>query len=213
MAIGRSYDISARQEASRQTRATILDVAIRLLTETGYQAMTIHGLAKAAEVSPQTVYNLIGSKADVLKAAYDVALAGDDEAVPMSERPEFLALRTSRSPRAHAASYAALSRHIYERVGPLLANVLDNAGADPALSAFVATIEAERRTGNSHMVRALAERHGLPRGISADEVVDRVWVLTAPDVADRLVRRRGWTADAYERWLADHLALALTGRR
>ena len=37
--------------------------------------MTIASLAKAAGVSPQTVYNSIGGKAAVVKAVYDVLLA------------------------------------------------------------------------------------------------------------------------------------------
>ena len=57
----------------------------------GYHATTIGSLAKAAEVSPQTIYNSIGGRADLVKSVYDILLAGDDEPVPMSSRPEFLA--------------------------------------------------------------------------------------------------------------------------
>lgn len=206
----RNYDNSARREAAQLTRARILAAAASLLVETGYLGMSIAALAQAAGVSPQTVYNAVGGKADVLKATYDVALAGDADDVPMSQRPEFLALHDSPDAASHARLYAALARHIAERVGPLLATVLDHAGADPALAEFVATIERERLTGNGHMVAALAQRHGLPDGVSVDEVVDQVWVLTAPDLADRLIRRRGWSPDAYEAWLATHLEVAFT---
>ena len=41
----------------------------------------------------------MGGKADVLKACYDVTLAGDDEPVAMSERPEFAALWETADPR------------------------------------------------------------------------------------------------------------------
>lgn len=210
MTRARSYDNSARREAAQLTRTRILAAAASLLVADGYPGMSIAGLARAAGVSPQTVYNAVGGKAEVLKATYDVALAGDADDVPMSRRPEFLALHDSPDAASHARLYAALARHIAERVGPLLATVLDHAGADPALADFVATIERERRTGNGHMVAALAQRHGLPDGVGIEEVVDQVWVLTAPDLADRLIRRRGWSPDAYEAWLATHLAVAFT---
>jgi hypothetical protein len=38
-----------------------------------------------------------------------------------------------------------------------------------------------------------------------------LWALTAPELADRFVRRRGWTLDRYEAWLAGAMADALLG--
>ncbi|MGW4351421.1 hypothetical protein ACWELJ_04955 [Nocardia sp. NPDC004582] len=127
----------------------------------------------------------------------------------MSERPEFLAMSRTPDAAAHARAYAAWTRAIYQRVGPLVWTVLAHAGADPALLEFSATIERERRIGNTHMVTALRQRHGLPATITAQAAIDSVWVLTAPDTADRLLRRCGWSATAYETWLGDHLVLAL----
>ncbi|WP_067829684.1 TetR/AcrR family transcriptional regulator [Nocardia inohanensis] len=207
--MARSYDNSGRLDAARETRQRILRAAQEMLMTSGYSAMTIAALAKAAGVSPQTVYNSVGGKAEVLKATYDTVLAGDDSEVPMSERPEFLAMSRTPDGAAHARAYAAWTRAIYERVGPLLWTVLAHAGADPALEAFAATIETERRTGNTHMVTALEARHGLRPGLTPQTAIDSVWVLTAPETADRLMRRRKWSAAAYETWLGDHLVLAL----
>lgn len=209
VARSRSYDNSARLDAARETRRRILRTAQHLLMTSGYSTMTISALAQAAGVSPQTVYNAVGGKAEVLKATYDMVLAGDDADVPMSSRPEFLAMSRTPDAAAHARAYAAWTRAIYERVGPLVWTVLEHSGADPALLDFAATIETERRTGNTHMVTALRERHGLPAGLTPQTAVDSVWVLTAPDLADRLMRRCGWSATAYETWLGDHLILAL----
>ncbi|MBO0852826.1 MAG: TetR/AcrR family transcriptional regulator [Nocardia sp.] len=207
----RSYDNSARLDAARETRRRILSAAERLLTTSGYAAMTVTALARAAGVSPQTVYNSVGGKAAVLKATYDTVLAGDDSDVPMSERPEFLAMRDTPDAAAHARAYAAWTRAIYERVGPLLSAVLAHTGADPALAEFAATIEHERRTGNTHVVTAVLDRHGLPEGLTPQTVIDAVWTLTSPETADRLMRRCGWSAAAYETWMGDHLALILSG--
>lgn len=41
---------------------------------------------------------------------------------------------------------------------------------------------------------------GLPAGLTMERAVDQVWTLNSPEVYDRLVRRCGWTADAYEVW-------------
>ena len=87
----RRYSTALRAEQTALTRRRILDAAGRLLVERGYHGTTLNGVADAAEVSVQTVYNVVGGKAALLKAVYDVTLAGDDEPVPITERPEFRA--------------------------------------------------------------------------------------------------------------------------
>ena len=82
--MSRQYVSELRAAAALQTRARILDAAQQELREVGYHAMTISGLARRAQVSPQTIYNALGSKAAVIKALYDVLLVGDDEPVPLS---------------------------------------------------------------------------------------------------------------------------------
>ena len=209
MSRARTYDNSGRAEAAAETRARILETARGLLLEGGYHSMSIAQLARAAQVSPQTVYNAVGGKADVVKGVYDVLLAGDESPVPMSERPEFLAIRAAADREAFGRAYAAFGAGILERTGPLLGVLLaQGAGRDAALEQFVATIDRERLTGNGHAVTVLEEAHGLPRGRSREELVDELWTLTAPEVFDRLVRRRGWSQARYAAWLGEVVAAA-----
>lgn len=208
MSTGRRYDSPKRADAARETRLRIVDAARDELLEIGYHATTMSSLGRRAGVSPQTIYNAIGGKAAVLKAVYDVLLAGDDEPIPMNDRPEIQAVRVQRSVASTLRAYAAVSRIITGRVGPLLGAVMAaGAGADTELRGFLDTIEGERRTGNTGVVRHIDERFGLPAGLSRDRAVDTVWTLTAPEIADRLVRRCGWSLDDYENWLADALVI------
>jgi hypothetical protein len=102
------------------------------------------------------------------------------------------------------------SAGIWRRVGPLLGVLLaDGPGNDATLAAFVATIDGER-SGNTHAVTLLETRHGLPDGRERGELVDEVWSLTAPRLYDRLVRRRGWSHEAYATWLSDAVVAADT---
>lgn len=50
----------------------------------------------------------------VVKAVYDVRLAGDDEPIPMSERPELRRITEADGFPDALARYAAASRVIYE---------------------------------------------------------------------------------------------------
>lgn len=206
----RAYDNSGRVEAAEATRRRILATAAELLLRDGYHAMSVAGLARTAVLSPQTVYNSVGSKAEVVKAVYDVMLAGDEDRRPMSERPGFLALAESPDRAAFGRAYAAWSASIYARVGPLLGVLLaEGPGGDTGLREFVATIERERRAGNGHALDILEETHGLAPGRTRERLLDEVWTLTAPELYDRLVRRCRWTQDAYAAWLGDVLAAAV----
>ncbi|WP_063739992.1 TetR/AcrR family transcriptional regulator [Amycolatopsis jejuensis] len=209
--MARHYSAPQRAEQARATRARIVGAARDLLLGgSGYAGMTITGLAEAAGVSPQTVYNSVGGKAEVIKAAYDTMLAGDEDTVPMSQRPEFRRVTEATDVPSYAAAYAAWVRVISDRVGPLLGVLLAHGpGGDPVLENFVATIDGERRQGNTNSLRGLSGHGHLPPR-RFDAAVDAVWTLTAPEVYDRLVRRSGWTSAAYERWLTTQLAATLS---
>jgi AcrR family transcriptional regulator len=210
----RAYDSPLRDEQARLTRRRIIETAHRMLLDGGYGAMTIAGLAREAGVSVQTVYNAIGGKADIVKAVYDVALAGDDEPLAMMERPAFRALLAERNPRRWFGHYAAFSRSIYEHVGPLVSVLVAQAAAgEPGLAEFAATIERERATGTRRVAEQYAARFSLRAGVPVEQAADILWTLTAPEIADRLVRQRGWTLDGYETWLAAAMADALVGSR
>ena len=56
---------SARKDASR---TKLLDTAFQMLSAEGVDALTTRRLAEVAQMSPKTVYNVFGSKADLLKA-------------------------------------------------------------------------------------------------------------------------------------------------
>ena len=211
--MARRYDATARQEAARATRRRIIAAARDLLLEGGYAGMTVVGLASEAGVSPQTVYNAVGGKAEVVKAVYDTMLAGDDDPVPMSDRPAFRAVQDAEDAAAWGAAYASWTLSIMRRVGPLLGVLLDHgAGGDPVLEELVAAMSTERRIGNGNALRGLTARGLVPtRQRERKHVVDVVWLLTGPEVYDRLVVHAGWSERSYEAWLAAQLEAAVTG--
>ncbi len=212
MAQPRRYSTALRAEQTALTRRRVLDAAGRLFVERGYLGTTLGAVADAAGVSVQTVYNVVGGKAVLLKAVYDVTLAGDDAPVPMSERPEFRAIDDAPTGRACLAAYAHLGRVLGERLFPLLTVVLAQAAAgDPDLAAFVVTVEGERAIGTRNVATHVAGRFRLRDGLDVDGAADVLWALTAPDLADRLAVRRGWGWDRFEAWLGTAMGDAVLG--
>jgi AcrR family transcriptional regulator len=208
----RGYDNTRRAEQARANRARTIDAARALLLEQGYGRTTIAQVAAAAGVSPESVYKTFGGKGGLVKAVYDVTLAGDDEPVPLRERPEFAALVAERDPRRVLERYAAIGRTLWERIGPLLGVLLGGAQAgDPDLVAFEATIRRESFAGASGVVGLLDGLGALRAGLPVERARDELWLLIQPESYRLLVGERGWTLDQVEDWLARSATAALLG--
>jgi AcrR family transcriptional regulator len=206
----RRYRSSLRSEQTAAGRRRILDAAGALFREHGYLGTTIAQIAAAAGVSTQSVYNMAGGKAELLKAVYDVAVAGDDAPVPMAERPAIQAMLAAPDPRQALALYARLGREIAQRTHRLVTVILAQAATgDAALTEFAAQIEAQRAIGTAATARHLASRFRLRTGLTEQAAADILWTLTAPDIVERLITQRNWPWDTYERWLADTMASSL----
>ena len=206
----RRYSSEVRAEQRRATRQRVLDAAQALLLRRGYGGATIDAIASRAGVSVQTVYNTVGGKAALLKAVYDTMLAGDDEPIPIMERPTAIAMRAATEPRRFLALYARMGRELFERVGALLPTVLaEGAAGDREVRAFIDTIENERAVGTAGIAAYLHDRFGLRPGLAVADAADILWTLTAPELTHRLVHRRRWSLDKYEAWSADTMTHAL----
>src|SRR5450759_2513013 len=96
--VKRTYESRLRAGQARATRLALLEAAGRLFAERGYVATSIEEIAEAAGVSRATVFTSVGGKPALLKAAYDVALVGDDEPVSMPDRPDSLRSKAEPDP-------------------------------------------------------------------------------------------------------------------
>src|SRR4029450_8919239 len=111
----RSYDASRRQEQARRSRWAMLQAAHRLFLERGYPATTMPAVAAAAGVSVQSVYKDFGKQPALLKAVFDVAMAGDDESVPMLGRAALGRVRDEPDPRRKLRLYGEVVADVSPR--------------------------------------------------------------------------------------------------
>jgi AcrR family transcriptional regulator len=209
----RSYASPTRALQARATRAEILGAAAALFAEQGYGRTSVGAVARRAGVTPQTIYNAVGSKQQLLKAAYDTTLAGDDEPVPLAERPEVVRLYAVLDAAEFLRGYAALGRGVLARVGPLMLQIAAGAASgEPDLVEHQRVTDGERLVGTGMVVRRVAELGGLRSGLSQDTASDRIWTLNSVQVWDLLTRSRGWSGEAYEQWIGDAMCAAVLDR-
>jgi AcrR family transcriptional regulator len=205
-----AYNSPARDRQSRATRTEILRSAATLFVEQGYVRTSVGGVAERAGVTSQTIYNTVGSKQQLLKAAYDLTLAGDDEPMSLAERPEVRAMYALLDPKEFLHAYAALGRRLVERVGPLMLQIAAGAaGGESDLVAHQRVTDVERLVGTGMVVGRVAELGALRPGLGADAARDRIWTLNSVQVWDLLTRSRGWSGEAYEQWIGDAMCAAV----
>src|SRR6185437_15493406 len=100
------YRSPLRAEQAAATRRLILDAATRLFVERGYAGTSIDAIADEAGVGRSTVFAAASGKSWLLKTAYDRAVAGDDEPIPVRERPYARHLFEMTDPGRIIDSYA-----------------------------------------------------------------------------------------------------------
>jgi AcrR family transcriptional regulator len=211
--VSRPYDNSARARSSRARQLRVADVTGQMLVEHGYGGTTMAGIAAAAGVSVPWLYKVFGPKPALVKRAYDVLLAGDPDRVPLAQRPAFRDLLAETDPHRAVERYAAISRDLIARVGPLAAALLTAArGAEPELAELAATIGRERLAGATAFTDHVAGLGALSSRLTREQARDVVWTLISPEVYRLLVMDRGWSTGMYEQWLGDSLISALLGR-
>lgn len=206
----RPYASALRDEQALLTRRRVVHAAAARFHSDGYAATTVAAVARDAAVSSQTVYNAFGTKAALLKAAYDVTLAGDDDPVPLAERPEVQALYAEQDAAAFLHGYAALGRTVLERVGPLMLQITAGADAgEPDLVRLRDTTDAERLAGTSMVVEKVAGLDALAPGLDRDVARDRIWTLNSVQVWHLLTSARGWSGEDYGAWIGEAMCAAV----
>ncbi len=202
---------TVRQARTRLARAAVVQAARTLFLQRGYAATTIDAVSELSDVPPATVYRLFGSKLGILRALLDVSVAGDDEAVPVADRPRAREIAADPDPRGQLAGYAGISCGIMSRTEPLYRILVSAAGSDPEAAALLAERTRQRQQGQGQIAALLAEATALRPGLSEREAADIIHALMSPEVYRLLVGDRGWSPVQYQQWLTRTLIEQLVG--
>jgi AcrR family transcriptional regulator len=199
----RTYDSRSRREAAQATRQSILDAARRLFLEKGYAATTIPEIARAAGVAVDTVYATVGKKPSLFRSLVEVAISGSDRAVPAEERDYVRAIRKEVNAARKLQLYAGALGRIQPRLAPLFRVLQGAAPLDPELDALWQGISQRRAKNMRSLAKDLAATGRLRPDLSVGKAADIIWSMNSPEFYLLLVEQRGWSPDAFERWLSD----------
>jgi AcrR family transcriptional regulator len=200
---------SNRAEQARATRRRIIAAAAAQFIANGYGATLLDQVAEQAGVAVQTVYFHFGNKRTLLKEALDQAAVGDDEPVPLMERPWVKEIQEETDPVRIIVLWLAVGRTILDRIGPLMRVVRGATGTDPEVAAQWDTNQAQTRTAHGFLAELLARQGALKPELDVDQARDIAFVLSNAETFLQFTDVCGWTPDEWQERTAAVLSAAL----
>lgn len=188
-----------KAEQSRATRQRIVAAATTLFLRDGFLTVTMTALAKEAGVAVQTLYLSFANKTAILSAAFDAAVAGDDEPVPIVERDWYVTLTSDPSGPVSVASFFEYSSSIIERSTPLYA-VIRAASAEPEVAELLANNKRERHAALLGIADRLAQKKGFRKELTPEDGAAIMYTLSSAESYLMLVTERGWSPERWRTW-------------
>jgi AcrR family transcriptional regulator len=185
----------------------VLEAARDRFLAVGYAATTVPDVAAAAGVSVEWVYKAIGRKPQLALAVFHDGIVGGG-----AESTELRADRISvgePDPRRRLRAFGGFVAEVTPRVAPLMLLVRDAAAADGELAAVWEQMLAERLARMAAHATRLATDGHLRDGLTVEEARDVLWLYSAPELYDLMVRRRGWTPERFGAWVGEAYVAAL----
>lgn len=201
----RHYRSPRREQQARRTRARITAAAARRFRVHGYAATTMRAVAADAGVALPTVELAFGTKARLLKAVIDAAIAGDDEPVPMLAREWAARAQAVAEPAEFVAIFAQTLVDSAQRAAGLTLVALEAARIDEDIAAIAMQLMTQRQVMATWLVDGLVRRSSLRDEVDRAAAIDTVWTLMDPALFCRLTGDRHWSALRFRRWFTDSI--------
>ncbi|PXW28848.1 UNVERIFIED_CONTAM: TetR family transcriptional regulator [Williamsia faeni] len=199
--MARTYSSELRTERARDNRRSVLRAAHEMFVSIGWVATTMAGVAHAAGVTRQTVYQQFESKLELLDACIDLALS-DGQLVPVRDMPEYRHMAVGdRASRLAAGAQWLCGAH--ERSAEIQ-NVLDQAAVTDTEAAARLVVRENTRWDEVRWAASLILGRE-PDG----HTVDALWTLASRRVWLMLVRDRNWDGQQWRTWFVAQAGLLL----
>jgi AcrR family transcriptional regulator len=202
---GRAYQSARRAQAAADTRAAILDAAMRLFCEHGYGKVTVQDIARAASIAVPTVYASTGGKAAILGTLIEDAMGDPVVAETISAVDECADAREAIRVLVHGV------RVDNERYHRIVAVMKDAATLDDTAAGVLARSDELYRRYLWQSVDHIRKAGTLRPGLTPERAADIAWYYLGHQSWSLLALSRQWPWDDAELWVAGQLTAALLG--
>jgi len=192
-------DRRARRRAETEQR--LVASATTLFVERGYTATTLADVADHAQIAARTLYLHFPTKADLLLRCVGVAIAGDDEPIPLAERPALAEVADAPSLDERLQRMASFTAVLMERTGPLLDVAFQAAPYEPSIAAAAQAGRDETRRVFGAFCQQLHDDDLLPPSTDVAWLTETATLVAHAETYLLLRRTTGWDIDTYRAWL------------
>jgi AcrR family transcriptional regulator len=193
--------ISEPQNArSRRSRAALLDATRELISEGGFDTLTMAAVAERAGVSRRSVYLHFATRAELVTALF--SRLGETEDIGASLQRVW----DSPDPVTALAEWGRHLARIHPKILPVMQAAERARHVDADAADLWQTAQDRWLLGARRLAAWLAQEERLAHPWTVTTAADMIWSLMSPDLLDRLLRGRRWSP----RRIGDHLAALLT---
>jgi len=208
----RKYHSNRRRQQAEDTRRRILEAALITFKQYGYAGATMEAIARAADVAPLTIFATFGNKVALLSELVRLMVGGDDQSIPLLQRPGPQAVLNETDPIIKLQLFARDITPILDRMAPIFEIMRPAAKTESEVAAILNKMLAERFENLGAVSRSLAANGDLRPGLADERGTEIIWTIASPEVYRLLVTDRGWSQEEFAQWLGDALIrLLLSG--
>jgi len=185
----RPYTLGKRRESSDEARRRCIEAAATLLADSDTPTLKMEAVATQAGVTRQTIYNLFGSKTELIEAVFDdLARTGGMQSMA--------AAMQQSDPEARLSAMVATLAQFWTATRTATRHIRAMAATDPELRAAIQYRDQRRKMACQHVVRGF----GSALASTGDPFlhVDLLWSLTSFEFFDMLagdLRTPLWLAE------------------
>jgi AcrR family transcriptional regulator len=199
---------STRRAKSLATRHKILDAAESEFAASGYHGATIASIARRAGVATQTVYFVFHTKAELISAAIERLVMGDDDAEPQ-DRDWWRAMRAEPDAATALQLFVTGAAPLFQRASGLSEILRGAALTDDELRSTHEHHERLREIGFREVVEMLTTKGRLRSGLDVGTATDVLLVEFSDASYVLLTVDRGWSHEQAVEYYCEALPLVL----
>jgi AcrR family transcriptional regulator len=206
----RRYHSPLRAEQADGTRRRVLAAARDLFLTRGYAGTTVAAVARAAGVSPDTIYVSLGGKQGLLEGVLSLARSDPEDPAQHDQGHRRDEIGALADPHRRLHRLVELSCETLARTSPVHA-VLRGAADGHPFAAELCTrmlgIRLQIQTRNLRTYLGTSLRPGL----TVTQAAERYSALLSPELYHLLTVDHRWTTPRYASWVRDLLDHDLLG--
>ena len=173
----RPYTLGKRKESSDEARRRCIEAAATILTDSDTPLLKMETVAAQAGVTRQTIYNLFGSKTELIEAVFD-------ELARTGGMQSMAAAMQQSDPDARLSAMVATLAQFWTVTRTATRHIRAMATTDPDLRTAIQSRDQRRKMACQHVVRGF----GSALAPTTDPFlhVDLLWTLTSFEFFDML---------------------------